>query len=61
MLDNSLEYPLVWIGLSKIGCITSLINSNLRATPLLHSIQTVNAKGIITSKQFLEGKYFLIP
>lgn len=59
MLDNSLEYPLVWIGLSKIGCITALINSNLRATPLLHSVRTVHAKGIITSQQFLPGKYFL--
>ncbi len=58
MLDNSIEYPCVWIALSKIGCITSLINSNLRATPLLHSIRTVHAKGIITSKQFLPGKYF---
>ncbi|UJR10258.1 hypothetical protein I4U23_014468 [Adineta vaga] len=53
VLDNSIEYPCVWIGLSKIGCITALINSNLRATPLLHSIRTVNAKGIITSKQLL--------
>jgi acyl-CoA synthetase (AMP-forming)/AMP-acid ligase II len=56
MLDNSIEYPCVWIALSKIGCITALINSNLRGTPFQHSIQTVNAKGIITSKQFLSGK-----
>ncbi|CAF1136945.1 unnamed protein product [Adineta ricciae] len=53
ILDNSIEYPCVWIGLSKFGCITALINSNLRATPLLHSIRTVNAKGVITSKQLL--------
>ncbi len=59
VLDNSIEYPCVWIGLSKIGCIAALINSNLRATSLLHSIRTVNAKGIITSKQLLPGKYFL--
>jgi len=57
MMDNSIEYPCVWIALSKIGCITALINSNLRAIPLLHSIRTVNAKGIITSKSFLPGKY----
>jgi acyl-CoA synthetase (AMP-forming)/AMP-acid ligase II len=56
ILDNSIEYPCVWIALSKIGCITALINSNLRATPLLHSIRTVNAKGIITSKHLLPGK-----
>lgn len=57
VLENSIEYPLVWIGLSKIGCIAALINSNLRALPLLHSIRTVNAKGVITSKQLLSGKF----
>jgi solute carrier family 27 fatty acid transporter 1/4 len=58
ILENSLEYPCVWIGLSKIGCITALINTNLRAKPLLHSIKTVNAKAVITSKQILSGKKF---
>ena len=55
LLDNSLEYPCVWLGLSKIGCITALINTNLRAKPLLHSIATVKAKSLITSKQILSG------
>ena len=55
-LENSLEYPCVWIGLSKIGCITSLININLRAKPLLHSIKIVNANSIITSKRLLPGR-----
>jgi solute carrier family 27 fatty acid transporter 1/4 len=60
VLENSLEYPCVWIGLTKIGCITALINTNLRAKPLLHSMQTVKAKSIITSKEILSGKkYFL--
>ncbi len=56
VLENSLEYPCVWIGLSKIGCITALINTNLRAKPLQHSIETVNAKAVITSKYILPGK-----
>ena len=59
MLDNCIEYPCVWIGLSKIGCITALINTNLRGIPLRHSIETVKAKSIITSKKFLHGKEFL--
>jgi len=45
----------VWIGLSKIGCITALINTNQRAKPLLHSLETVHAKAIITSKHILPG------
>ncbi|CAF0978627.1 unnamed protein product [Rotaria magnacalcarata] len=53
ILENSLEYPCVWVGLSKIGCITALINTNLRGKPLLHSIQTVKTISIITSKEIL--------
>lgn len=56
LLENSLEYPCVWVGLSKIGCITALINTNLRAKPLLHSIDTVKAKTIITSKEIFSGR-----
>ena len=56
VLETSLEYPCVWVALSKIGCITALINTNLRAKPLQHSIQTVKAKSVITSSQFLSGK-----
>ncbi|CAF3381809.1 unnamed protein product [Rotaria sp. Silwood1] len=51
ILENSLEYPCVWVGLSKIGCITALVNTNLRAKPLLHSIKTVKTNTIITSKE----------
>lgn len=56
VLENSVEYPCVWIGLSKIGCITALINTNLRAKPLQHSMETVKAKAVITSSQLLSGK-----
>ena len=56
VLENSLEYPCVWIGLSKIGVITALINTNLRAKPLRHSIETVKAKAVITSRSILSGK-----
>ncbi|CAF0866595.1 unnamed protein product [Adineta ricciae] len=53
ILENSLEYPCVWVGMSKIGCITALINTNLRGKPLIHSISTVNAKSVITSTHIL--------
>lgn len=56
MLENSLEYPCVWIGLSKIGCITALINTNLRAKPFQHSVETVKAKSVITSSSMLTGQ-----
>jgi solute carrier family 27 (fatty acid transporter), member 1/4 len=56
VLENSLEYPCVWVALSKIGCITALINTNLRSKSLQHSIETVKAKSVITSKEILAGE-----
>ncbi|XP_022901811.2 long-chain fatty acid transport protein 4-like isoform X1 [Onthophagus taurus] len=37
-LDNKPEYIGFWLGLSKIGCVIPLINSNLKQKSLLHSI-----------------------
>lgn len=41
------EYVCIWLGLSKIGAVTALINSNLRQAPLIHSITVSNACAII--------------
>ncbi|CAG7784899.1 unnamed protein product [Allacma fusca] len=52
LMDNRVEYPAIWLGLSKIGVITALINYNLRLRPLLHCVQVAKAKGIIYGKDF---------
>ncbi|CAF0927905.1 unnamed protein product [Didymodactylos carnosus] len=54
ILENCIEYPCVWVSLSKLGIIAALINSNLRSKPLIHSIKTAGAKTVITSKQLLQ-------
>ncbi|KAF4517131.1 hypothetical protein B566_EDAN008890 [Ephemera danica] len=35
---NRPEYVAIWMGLSRIGVIAALVNSNLKRKPLLHSI-----------------------
>lgn len=49
VMENRPEYVLFWLGLSKIGVISALINTNLRRKPLTHSIQVTNSKAIIFS------------
>ncbi|OQR75958.1 long-chain fatty acid transport protein 4-like [Tropilaelaps mercedesae] len=49
IMENRPEYVLLWLGLSKIGVVTALINTNLRLKPLAHSIGIVNSKAIIFS------------
>ncbi|XP_031354017.1 long-chain fatty acid transport protein 4-like isoform X1 [Photinus pyralis] len=47
LLENSHEYPCIWLGLTKIGVVTALINTNLVNDPLNHSINVSNCKAII--------------
>ncbi|KDQ86778.1 hypothetical protein L798_06497 [Zootermopsis nevadensis] len=46
-MESRPEYVCIWLGLSKIGVATALINSNLRQTPLVHSIRVANSRAII--------------
>lgn len=46
-MPNSIEFIWSWLGVSKLGGISALINYNLRKKPLLHCIQVPDAKAII--------------
>ncbi|XP_055383921.1 long-chain fatty acid transport protein 1-like [Condylostylus longicornis] len=52
LLENSPEFIGIWLGLSKIGCIIPLINTNLRNKSLLHSIKIAKSKCIIYGENF---------
>ncbi|XP_043476757.1 long-chain fatty acid transport protein 4-like isoform X1 [Leptopilina heterotoma] len=46
-LENRPEYVGIWLGLSKLGIITPLINTNLKKVSLLHSINTAKCQALI--------------
>lgn len=46
-MENRLEYVGTWLGLSKIGVVIPLINTNLRLSSLLHSITIVKSQAVI--------------
>lgn len=54
-MENRVEFPLIWVGLSKLGIVTSLINTNLRKEALIHSIRLVSSKAIIVSAELLDS------
>jgi solute carrier family 27 fatty acid transporter 1/4 len=56
-MESKPEYVCIWLGLSKIGAITALINSNLRQAPLIHSIRVANAHAIIFGSELANGKF----
>jgi solute carrier family 27 fatty acid transporter 1/4 len=64
-MENKPEYAAIWLGLSKIGVITALINTNLKSEPLLHSITIAKSKVLIYGSELkdcklvdIDGKFF---
>lgn len=54
-METRIEFPFFWLGLSKIGVTSALVNFNLRLDPLIHSIKIVNSKAIIVTSDLIEA------
>ena len=50
MMENSCEFYPILMGLSKIGIVTGLINTNLRGDSLKHCINIIDCKAVIFSE-----------
>ncbi len=55
-MENRPEYVCIWLGLSKIGVISALINTNLKSTALVHSIKISNSKIVIYGDELSDCK-----
>jgi len=55
-MESCPEYVCIWLGLSKIGVISALINNNLQAETLAHSIRVSNCSAIIIGKEQIGGE-----
>lgn len=51
LMENRPEFVAIWLGLSKLGIVTALINTNLRKTTLLHSIDIAKCQALIYSSE----------
>ncbi|OXA43700.1 Long-chain fatty acid transport protein 4 [Folsomia candida] len=47
MMENRPEYVFTWLGLSRIGVVTSLLNYNIRLKSLEHCVNVSNSTAII--------------
>lgn len=54
-MDNRPEFVATWLGLSKIGVIVPLINTNLRQASLIHSVQIAKCQGLIFGESLASG------
>jgi len=49
-MENCPDYVAVWFGLSKVGIVTALINSNLDGDGLAHCLNIASAKAVIAAE-----------
>jgi fatty-acyl-CoA synthase len=54
LMPNRPEYLAVWLGITKIGGIVALLNTNLVGTSLVHCIDIVTPKQIIVAAELFE-------
>ena len=56
-MENRPEYVGLWLGLSKVGIVPALINTNLLGQPLIHSINAASATGLIYGAELENAVY----
>lgn len=53
-LGNEPQFVWLWLGLAKLGCVASLLNSNVRSKSLVHCFSCCEAKVLIAGAGKLE-------
>src|ERR1700686_4445161 len=51
VMPNRPEYMAIWLGITKVGGVVSLINTNLRGSALAHCVDIVKPQHIIVSSE----------
>jgi fatty-acyl-CoA synthase len=54
LMTNRPEYFAIWLGITSVGVVVSLLNTNLVGESLAHCIRIVAPKRIITSSEFAD-------
>lgn len=58
LMENRPEFVAIWLGMSKVGIVSALINYNQRLVSLLHSIKVANCAGLIYGSELSSGKHY---
>lgn len=56
MMSNCPEMPAIWLGVTRIGGVAPLINTNQTGNALLHSITIAKCNTVIYGSEYESGK-----
>lgn len=59
LMENRPEFVGIWLGMSKVGIVTALINYNQKLLSLAHSVNVANCNGLIYGSELSSGAYDL--
>ena len=60
-MPNCPDYIAIWLGITRVGGIVSLLNTNLVGDSLAHAINIVEPKHIIVSAALVEAFAAVVP
>lgn len=60
MASNYPEMPAIWLGITRLGAVAPLINTNQTGKTLLHSINIAKCDYVIYGSEFESGLFILI-
>jgi fatty-acyl-CoA synthase len=57
LMPNRPEYMAIWFGITSVGGVVALLNSNLRAAALAHCIDVVAPRHVIVAADLMDAHY----
>ena len=61
LMTNRPEYMAIWLGITSVGVVVALLNTNLPGLSLAHCIRAVSPKHIIAAAEFVETLAVTLP
>jgi fatty-acyl-CoA synthase len=61
LMSNRPEYFAVWLGITSVGAVVSLLNTNLVGRSLAHCIRIVSPRRIVVSAEFVDALADALP
>ncbi|CAN7990787.1 unnamed protein product [Ixodes hexagonus] len=61
LTESRPEAVILWLGLSKVGVVSALVNSNLKQAPLAHCISCVRCRAVVFSAGLLPSLRQAVP
>ena len=61
LMLNQPDYVAIWLGLSRIGCVVALLNTNLRGDALAHCLRSAAARQVIVDAALVAPAGAIMP